>query len=93
METVQIASIEKPVDNSAILRALTPVTNRACAMGVPLPGHGRPFSLSARTLKTILESARRFGIGRDIDTYIRAVPDIIERNPEEVARLFGDEEI
>ncbi len=67
-----------------------PVINRAWAIGVQLPGHGRPFSLSVRTLKTILENARRFGIGRDIDMYIRAVPDVIERNPDEAARLFGD---
>jgi hypothetical protein len=90
MEPLRIQSVERPVADPAVLRALMPVINRAWAMGVPLPGGGRPFSLSARTLKTILENASRFGIGRDIDMYIRAIPDLIERDPEQAARLFSD---
>lgn len=87
---LRIESIEKPVENPALLRALMPIINRAWAMGVPLPGRGRPFPLSVRTLKTILENMRRFGIGHGIDVYVRAVPDFIERNPEEAARLLGE---
>jgi hypothetical protein len=90
MEALQIASIEKPIDNPLVLRALMPVINRAWAMGVPLPGKGRPFALSLRTLKIILENAARSGIGRDIGAYIKAAPQVLERNPEEAARLFSE---
>jgi hypothetical protein len=90
MEALQIESIDKPIDNPVVLRALIPVINRAWAMGVPLPGKGRPFALSMRTLNVILENARRSGIGRDIGAYIKAVPEIVARNPEEAARLFSE---
>ena len=90
MEALQIASIEKPIDNPVILRALMPVINRAWAMGVPLPGKGRPFALSLHTLQVILENARHSGIGRDIGTYIKAAPEVVEQNPEEAARLFSE---
>jgi hypothetical protein len=90
MEALQIVSIEKPIDNPLVLRALMPVINRAWAMGVALPGKGQPFVLSWRTLKVILENARRCGIGRDIGTYIKAAPELMEQNPEEAARLFSE---
>jgi hypothetical protein len=90
MESLQITSIEKPIDNPLILRALMPVINRAWAMGVPLPGKGKPFALSLRTLKIILENAGRSGIGRDIGTYLKAAPEVVERDPEAAARLFSE---
>lgn len=90
MEALRIASIEEPIDNPVVLRALMPVINRAWAMGVALPGEGRPFTLSLRTLKVLLENARRCGIGRDIGTYIKAAPELMQRNPEEAARLFSE---
>lgn len=90
MELLQISSVEKPIDNPVILRALMPVINRVWAMGVPLPGKGRPFALTLRTLNVLLESARRCGIGRDIATYLEAAPKMVERDPEEAARLFSD---
>jgi hypothetical protein len=90
MAELRITSVEKPIDHPAVLRALMPLLNRAWAMGLRLPGRGRPFALSLRTLSLILESARRAGIGRDIDTYIKAAPEVLERNPEEAARLFSE---
>jgi hypothetical protein len=90
MEALQITSVEKPIDNPALLRALMPVINRAWAMGLPLPGKGQPFVLSRRSLMSILDSARRTGIGGDVSTLIRAAPNLMERDPEEAARLFSE---
>lgn len=90
MNILQITSVERPVDNPTILRALIPLINRAWAMGVPMPGRGGVFSLSVKTLNAILENARRLGIGRDIGTYLRAAPDVLERSPEEAAKLFAE---
>jgi hypothetical protein len=89
MNDLQIISVERPIDNPAILRALMPVINRAWAMGVPMPGRAGAFSLSARTLGALLESARKLGIGRDIGTFIKAVPEVLERSPDEAARLLA----
>ena len=88
VDPIQISSVEKPIDHPAILRALMPVINRAWAMGVPMPGHGGPFTLSTRTLKSLLDSARRLGIGRNIGTYLQAVPEILEQSPDEAAKLL-----
>jgi hypothetical protein len=88
MESLQIASVEKPIDNPVVLRAVIPIVNRMWAMGVPLPGKGRPFSLSLRTLRNLLQSAHRHGIGGDI--HIRVTPEVVERRPEEAARLFSE---
>jgi hypothetical protein len=90
MENLRIESIESPVDNPAVLRALMPVINRVWAMGIPMPGRGRPIALSSRTLKLILESAQRVGIGRNAGAYLGADPHAIERNPDEAVRWLND---
>jgi hypothetical protein len=90
MVNLQISSVEKPIDHPAVLRALMPLINRAWAMGVPLPGKGGGFALSLRTLKVILENARRTGIGRDAGAHLQAAPGLIESDPHEAARLFTE---
>ena len=85
---LQIASVEKPIDDPAVLRAVMPVVNRVWAMGVPLPGKGKPFALSLRTLKHILENARRLGIGGNLQ--VRMTPQAVQQRPEEAVRLLSE---
>ena len=89
MDTLQIASVEKPIDNPVVLRALMPLINRAWAMGVRLPGKAGPVALTLRTLKIILDRASRLGIGKDIATLIGTAPEILDEDINDPADLPG----
>jgi hypothetical protein len=88
MQMLQIASVEKPIDDPALLRAVMPVVNRVWAMGVPLPGNGRPLALSLSALKRIVENARRLGLGGNLE--LRMTPELVQRHPLEAVRMLSE---
>lgn len=85
---LQIASVEKPIDDPLVLRPAMLFVNRAWAMGIPMPGKGKPFTLSLRNLKDIVRGVVDVGIGSNVQIRFAGMADRLD--PAEAAHQLSE---